>query len=339
MFKRAFAVFLTLAIILAIGWFAMQRDDIALSALEQRYSYADSQHIHFPDHDVNLHYRDLGPRDAPPVLLIHGFSSSGHTWDSMVNTLAQTHRVLVIDLPGHGLTRGPQDASAVNISFYADLVDAYLTALDLNNVTLIGHSMGGHVSWAFALDHPEHVSGLVLIGAAGVPASEEEQAQQPLIFRMMRSKFIADKMLHFDMTYFIRGGLLSSYHDDALVTPALVERYVNLSRGEGHRAILMAMQNAPRGAYDFADLATLDTPTSIIHGAQDTVIPLRQAQALNNAIPNATLKVFDQVGHMPQEEVTADVLAIVTAFLAALPTPEPTAPTQPTVEDLPETIE
>ena len=106
MFRRLLAVLVTLGIILFAGWMTLKRDDIPYEQLEAVYANADSRYLAFDD-GMRVHFRDVGPRDAPAIVLVHGFSASLHTWEPWVARLGDEYRVISVDLPGHGLTRAP----------------------------------------------------------------------------------------------------------------------------------------------------------------------------------------------------------------------------------------
>src|SRR3990167_2970127 len=104
MFRRFLAVTVTLGIILFAGWMTLRRSDIPYEQLEAIYANADSRYLVFGD-EMRVHFRDVGPRDAKTIILVHGFSASLHTWEPWVNNLKRDYRVITIDLPGHGLSR------------------------------------------------------------------------------------------------------------------------------------------------------------------------------------------------------------------------------------------
>jgi 3-oxoadipate enol-lactonase len=101
----------------------------------------------------------MGEPDSPPMLLLHGLTSDGSSWDAVVDALAERWRVYVPDLRGHGRSDRP---GGYSFPALRDDVHSFLTALDLRDVVLVGHSMGGVAAYLLALDHPELVRALVL---------------------------------------------------------------------------------------------------------------------------------------------------------------------------------
>jgi len=110
-------------------------------------------------------------------------------------------------------------------------------------------------------------------------------------------------------------GVKSAFIDQSKVDDAMIDRYVELSRAPGHREILLSIQ---QDGADPARMADINTPTLVLHGAIDNLIPVSAGRYYAETIPNATLIVFDQVGHVPMEEVPDQSAAALAAFLATL---------------------
>jgi 3-oxoadipate enol-lactonase len=108
---------------------------------------------------VRLAYRLVGDPDSPPMLLLHGLTSDGSSWDAVVDSFAERWRVYVPDLRGHGSSDRP---GAYSFELLRDDVAGFLRALDLLGTVVVGHSMGGVAAYLLALDHPELISALVL---------------------------------------------------------------------------------------------------------------------------------------------------------------------------------
>lgn len=316
---RGLATALVLIVVLATaGWFLLQRPDIPYATLEARYGYADSQYMDLSD-GVRAHYRDLGPRDAPAIVLVHGFSASTHAWDAWAKALSTDYRVVVLDLPGHGLTRTSGPYVGGRDGFEA-VVDEATAKLGLARFTLGGNSMGGGVAWAYTLDHPDKVERLVLVDAAGWPADKEGGA---LIFAIMRHPLGRKLLRDIDTKPLIAQGLRAAYLDPKLVTPALIDRYVDLARAPGHRDILLSLQGGPRREAAAADLSRIHVPTLVMFGQDDRLIPAADGEKFHKAIPDATLVLYPGVGHVPMEQIPERSVADLKSWLAAHPTSAP----------------
>lgn len=312
---RGLATALGLIVVLATaGWLLLQRPDIPYAALEARYGYADSRYMDLPG-GVRAHYRDLGPREAPAVVLVHGFSASTHAWDAWAKALSSDYRVVVLDLPGHGLTRTPLGYAAGRDGFDA-VVDGVTGKLGLTRFTLGGNSMGGGVAWAYALNHPDKVQRLVLVDAAGWPMSKAGGAS---IFAILRNPLGRKLLRNIDARPLVAQGLRAAYLDPRLVTPALIDRYVDLARAPGHRDILLGLQTGPRRLASASELSRIHVPTLVMFGQDDRLIPALDGEKFHKAIPGATLILYPGVGHVPMEQIPDRSVADLKAWLATHP--------------------
>lgn len=307
------------ALIVVAGYVVLRRDDIPYETLATRYESAASRYVDLPG-GIHMHYRDEGAADAPTLLLIHGFSASLHTWEPWVNRLAtgddriNDYRVISIDLPGHGLTSGPAGWQP-SIEAYRDLVEAFAQSQNLSQFALGGSSMGGNVAWQYALAHPERVNALILVDASGWPDSRADSRDDALVFKLLRNPTIAPLLRDLDNTRLVRGGLESSFVNEALVTDAMVTRYVELSRAPGHRDILLQIGLRERNYATAETLAALHMPTLILTGDQDRLVPPAHAQQFHDAIAGSQLITFENVGHIPQEERAAESAMAAHEFL------------------------
>ncbi|KDA03423.1 alpha/beta fold hydrolase [Hyphomonas oceanitis] len=332
MFRGLIAIVVTLAIILGAGWFVMKRDDIGYDRLESMYASKASRFMPMGE-DSRIHYRDVGPRDAPVLVLVHGFSASLHTWEPWVKNLSKDYRVLTIDLPGHGLSRC-LDVSATGIPQFVDVIDQVTHNLNVDQFTLVGNSMGGHTAWSYALAHPERLDGLVLVDASGWPKTGDEAESSPLVFKLLANPLARRVMKDIDMTGLIRSGLEDSFADPALVTDAMVERYGALSRAPCHREAILNLMTGRDDRSDASDekLAAINVPTLIMQGEKDNLVPAAHAEKFHAAIAVSELKLYPDVGHLPQEEAAAQSVDDLRNFLStqvytvsdeALPEPLP----------------
>ncbi|HWA61275.1 MAG TPA: alpha/beta hydrolase [Caulobacteraceae bacterium] len=313
---------LGLVVLLAAGWLALQRPDIPFATLKARYANAQSRWMDLPG-GLSVHYRDEGLRTGPPIVLVHGFSASLQAWEPWVARLGDRYRIVSLDLPGHGLTEAPKGYPA-SIDGNAEIVDQVARRLGLGPYVVAGNSMGGAVAWDLALRHPDRLRGLVLVDAAGWPVRTGRSGPPPLIFALMGNPVGRLLVRDLDTRALAEKGLRSAYVDQRLVTPALVDRYVNLSRAPGHRDILLAIDNRPAaGPVTPATFAAIRVPTLVMHGEQDALIPLAAGRAFAAAIRGAKLITYPGVGHVPMEQIPDRSAADLTAFLEALPPSNP----------------
>ena len=305
-----------IAVAIVAGYLALLRADIPYEKLEAKYANSASRYMEMPG-GLRVHYRDQGNPKGPVLVMVHGFSASLHAWEPWVTILGKDYRVVTLDLPGHGLTRAPSDYNPT-IDAYADLVDAFSRRLNLGPYVVVGNSMGGAVAWDDALRHPGDIRGLVLVDAAGWP-EVHRQGDGPLIFRVLSSPIGQALIRNIDTKPMATDGLKGAYLDPALVTPALVDRYVELSRAPGHRAILLAIVSMRPAGITAETFKSLHVPTLVMHGTDDKLIPYSDGQAFAATIPGAKLVSYPGVGHVPMEQIPERSAVDLRAFLDGLP--------------------
>lgn len=256
----------------------------------------------------HLHLTDTGPRDAPALVLIHGFGSSLQTWDAWVPGLEATHRVVRFDLPGSGLS--PPDPS----DDYSDarslaLVLAVLNRLGLKRASIAGHSIGGRIAWKFAAAHPERVDRLVLLAPDGFASPGWAYGKAPAVpaaLGLMR--YVMPRPL-------LRMNLAAAYADPARLTDELVGRYDDLLRAPGVRQALLERLRQTILVDPRPLLARVQAPTLLVWGERDAMIPNTNSADYLKVMPNARLVLIAGSGHLPQEEAAGESLARVESFL------------------------
>lgn len=258
---------------------------------------------------LRLHVRDSGPKDAPALVLLHGFASSLHTWEPWARILEADHRVVRLDLPGAGLT-GPDPKGDYSQKRMEAVVLALMDRLGLQRATLVGNSMGGRVAWAFAAAHPKRVDKLVLISPDGFASPGRAYGQ----------RFEAPAMLKI-MTRvlpraFVRPQLASAYGDPERLTDATFERYYDLLLAPGARAAMIATMEQTVIFDPAPALARIKAPTLLLWGERDALIQFSNAADYLKALPAARLVSFPTLGHVPFEEAPQDTIGALRSFLA-----------------------
>lgn len=308
---------LFIATLAAVALGACTAPDIPYQTLEARYASAASQYMDLPG-GLRVHYRDEGPRDARTLVLIHGFSASLHAWEPWVQRLSGDYRIVTLDLPGHGLTRAP-DGYAPSTTASVAVVDQVTRRLGVERFVLAGNSMGGGVAWNYALAHPDRLDGLVLVAAAGWPDAERDRSDAPIVFRLLANPLGRWCLRNADPRTFAERGLKQAYLDESLVTDQVVDRYVELARAPGHRAILTGGRDGPRPAVTPDTFKAIRTPTLVMTGEQDALIPADHSRRFAEAIPGAKLVIYPDGGHVPMEQLPDRSAADLRAFLEGLP--------------------
>ncbi|MEM1391054.1 MAG: alpha/beta hydrolase [Pseudomonadota bacterium] len=313
MLRRILVVLLTLIVILASGWLMLRRGDIPYDTLEMAYALPESEFMTLDD-GLKIHYTDTGPRDRSAVVLIHGYSASLHTWNAWREALDDDSRVITIDLPGHGLSRAEGEDKAT-IERFAEVIALVTDRLEADRFTLAGNSMGGNTSWMFALNYPDRLDGLALVDASGWPDTGEGADSEPTIFKLLRNPIARTILRDLDLSSYIRSGLEDSYTDQSFVTDELVERYASLSRAPGHRRTLLAIMAKDRTLATSERLSAIKVPTLIMWGRDDNLIPVSDAQRFADAIEGSEVVIYDNVGHLPQEEAAEQSIEDMRVFL------------------------
>lgn len=268
--------------------------------------------VFVPVMGMHVHLRDEGPRgDAVPIVLLHGTSSSLHTWEGWARALKDQRRVIRFDLPGFGLT-GPSPDNIYTIERYTRFVAALLDHLGVPRCVLAGNSFGGYVAWATSLATPGLVAKLILVDASGYRL---QATAIPIGFRIAMTPVLNRLAANTLPRFLIAASLKNVYGDPAKVTEDLIDRYVAITLREGNRhALVERFKQAPPGEMA-SRIPEVTVPTLILWGGRDRLIPPEMAERFHHAITGSHLTIFDDLGHVPQEEAPARTVAVVKQFL------------------------
>jgi pimeloyl-ACP methyl ester carboxylesterase len=289
-----------LALLLIAGFAIGYTPDTDAAAMKAKYGSPASQFVDVGD-GITVHLRDEGKRDGPVLVLVHGSNASLHTWEPWVKRLGDSYRIVTLDLPGHGLT-GTDPRGVYDYPAFIDVVNRVMTKLNVARAVIGGNSMGGGVAWMFALAHPEKTAGVLLIDAAGAPQWTARKA--PIGFRIARTPVLKEVAKVITPRSMFESSLKTSVYDANQVTPELVDRYWELNRYPGNRDASLkrfALPHNNRQASK-AKLAAIKAPVMIVWGAEDNLIPVSSARWFKEALPAATLVIYDRIGHIPMEE-------------------------------------
>lgn len=266
---------------------------------------------------LNLYKETYGEGD--PILCLHGLGANLFTWRHLISPLSRNHKLVLVDFKGCGKSPKPRD-SGYSIAQKTNEIYQLILEDDLSNLTLIGNSLGGAISLLLAVrlleEDPSRLSKLVLIDSAA------DKRYVPAHLKLIRS------ILGAPLVYGAPGKLAAKmtlkfcYYDPRKVTKEQVEAYASpLATAGGRHALLeTARQCIPENADELMDnLSTVKVPTLILWGRQDKVIPLAVGEILNKALPDSTLQIIEECGHVPQEERPEETIELISAFLEAGP--------------------
>ena len=307
-FKKKY-VFFVILILLVVVIKGGVYSDISVDDLAKVYANEQSKFVEIDG--MQVHYRDEG--QGIPIVLIHGTAASLHTWDDWTSELIKTHRAIRMDLPAFGLT-GPNKNRDYSIRAYTKFMDDFITEMNVDSFHLVGNSLGGNIAWNYALEHPDKVQKLVLVDASGLPTGKPK----PWIFKMANIPMLNTGFLYYTPKFLIEKNIKEVYADDSKITDVLLTRYHKMALREGNRQAFV-----DRAKLDFKQdslttidrLKTIQNSTLLIWGEQDEWIPLACGEAMNENIPNSTLEVLKNSGHVPMEENPRESVELLKRFL------------------------
>jgi pimeloyl-ACP methyl ester carboxylesterase len=301
-------VLLLSAFVLAAGLYGLWTPDLPPALLQQRYAVPAQQVLEVDG--LPIHYQDSGPRDAPALILLHGFGSSLQTWDAWAPVLARHYRVVRLDLPGFGLTGASPKrdySEARDVATLTHLADR----LGLREFSVIGHSLGGKMAWELAAAQPERVKALVLIAPDGFAPSAQWGTKPYEVSGAMRLiNYSLPKIL-------VRQFLGAAYADPNTVSEALVDRYHDMLRAPGVRNAILDRADQTIYTNPVPRLQRIQAPTLLLWGENDRMIPSSQAVSYAQVLARSQTVVLPHLGHVLQEEQAEIGLAQVQSFLDA----------------------
>lgn len=299
---------IVISIIMAIVFF--WTNDIPVEDLKKEYAKPPSKFIEVQG--MQVHYRDEGKLGDPlPIVLIHGTGASLHTWEPMVAGLKDTYRVVTLDIPAFGLT-GPNPKRDYSSEFYTLFMQDFLKALSVDSCIMGGNSLGGSIAWNYALAYPESVKKLILIDAGGYPT---EAKSMPIAFRIARTPVLKYLLNYLGARSLAVKSVENVYADPTRVQPELVDRYYNMYLREGNRQALLDRMATSFHPDTYLKINTLQIPTLILWGEEDKLIPVENAYRFQKDLPNDTLVILKNLGHVPMEEDPKTTTDVVRSFL------------------------
>jgi pimeloyl-ACP methyl ester carboxylesterase len=260
---------------------------------------------------VEIFHEEFG--EGPPLVLLHGLTDSHRSWRSVLPGLAKHHRVLVPDLPGCGLSSRP-DAS-YTLEWQAQVMAAWLDALGLSRVDMVGHSYGGGVAQYMLLLRPQHIRRLVLVAAGGLGREvslELRLASVPKVVERFGQPVISRVAAHALRAV---GGVLTP---EGEVFIKQISAMPGTARAFARTvADVIDWRGQRRHFLDRAtDIGTLP-PVAIMWGTRDRVIPFAHATNAQRIMRGSSLIAFEDCGHFPHHQRPAEFARAVLDFLHA----------------------
>jgi pimeloyl-ACP methyl ester carboxylesterase len=237
--------------------------------------------------DFQMAYTDEGK--GRPVLFVHGYPLNRRMWSPQVSGLSSQFRILAPDLRGHGDSSATPDSYSMDL-FATDLVN-FLNGLEIHEpVILCGLSMGGYISLAFSRLFPERLAGLVLAATRAAPDSPEAK-----INRLRASELVQKEGLRAIVT-----GMISRLFAPQTLAdrPELVQEVKEIMLQTSIQGVvgdLAGMLDRPDSTPFLPDI---HTPTLVIHGVDDQIVPLAEAVTMAETIPGARMVILKEAGHL-----------------------------------------
>jgi pimeloyl-ACP methyl ester carboxylesterase len=258
---------------------------------------------------------------GPPLLLLHGIGNSAQTWAGVIDRLAAHHTVLAPDLLGHGWSDKPR--GDYSIAGYANGMRDLLSVLDLEQVTVVGHSLGGGIALQFAYQFPERCERLVLVGSGGLGrelSAGLRMATLPGAEAVLTALAGVSGVLRTGMRAVEGVGRAAGWQrlrDLAEAGDALLA----LKDVEARRAFLRTLRgvvDAHGQAVTAVDRLYLANaiPMLVIWGSRDPIVPAAHAQTVRSLVPTARVEVFEGAGHWPHLDDPDRFCRVLLDFLA-----------------------
>jgi pimeloyl-ACP methyl ester carboxylesterase len=281
---------------------------------EHAHELHHAEHSRFAFVDgVRVHYQEAGTTDAPPVLLIHGFTASNFVWSEVLLPIAEAGLyVIAPDLIGFGFTDKPKQ-SEYTIDAQARMIIGLMDHLGIKSATLMGSSYGGAVAATCALDYPERVERLVLVDAV-----TNDDAKKQLLLRLAASPLMGEMIvpLLLSSRSVLRWRMKSIYAPESthLFTEQRLRTHHRPLRASSTQHAALTSLRRWRAARIEQEAHRIQQPTLLIWGEGDMDIPLANGHRLFEQMPNSRLIVFKRCGHMPMEEYPRGFTEVVTRF-------------------------
>ncbi len=269
-------------------------------------------------HGYRRAYRVAG--SGPAILLIHGIGDNSTTWSSVQSTLAQRFTVIAPDLLGHGKSDKPR--ADYSVAAYANGMRDLLSVLDIERVTVVGHSLGGGVAMQFAYQFPQLVDRLILIGSGGVTKDVNfalRIASLPMgseALALLRLPLVLPALQAFGRVAGVAIGSTGLGRDlpDML---RILEDLPEPTASSAFARTLRAVVDWRGQVVTMLDRCYLteSVPVQLIWGSRDSVIPASHARLAHAAMPGSQLEIFEGSGHFPFHDDPDRFVEIVERFI------------------------
>jgi len=256
------------------------------------------------DKDASVYYRVLG--QGQPVMLVHGFSEDGTVWDELAASLQEDYRLIIPDLPGSGRSTG--NIEGAGMETFAEYLLSILNKENITSCIMIGHSMGGYITLAFAEKYPEKLEGFGLFHSTAYADSEEKKEARKKNMDFIR-KHGSEKFLRQSVPNLFSEAFRNDHPE---VVEGIVERYRNFSPG----ALVAYTDAMMRRADRIHVLESFKKPVLFILGEYDTAVPIEQGLKQCSIPEFSYIYIGARSGHMGMLEEPDFCLNAIKDFLS-----------------------
>lgn len=249
---------------------------------------------------IKIYYEDRGK--GMPVVLLHGYPLDHTIWNRVASRLESKARIIAPDLRGHGLSEAPQGVYTMHQM--ASDVAALLDNLQIQQAVLVGHSMGGYISLAFAQAFPDRLLGLGMVSSQAAADNPERKAARYETARTVEAEGV--------------GVVAESMPARLTSQPELIESLRRLILKMKPEGVIGDLQGIAERAEMSAWISRLCVPVAVIAGGADALVPLASAQDMAERFPNCQLTVIPQAGHMPMLEAPEEVANALESLIATV---------------------
>jgi len=303
----------TILLLLLMGPFLIPVPTLENTVSAESLTDSDSQFIEI--NGLNVHYKKYG-NGEPVFILLHGFGASLFSWREVTEPLAEIGTVIAYDRPAFGLTERPMEWDGINPysqETQVELVIGLMDALGVEKAILVGNSAGGTIAMLTALQYPQRVESLILVDPAVYAGGGAPSWSRPLLKtpQMNRLGPLFARQIQ------TRGPELVelAWYDPSKITPEIMEGYQKPLRVENWDKALWYLTTSSRESSLAERLDEFTLPILVITGDDDRIVPTEQSVRLAGELPNASLVVIPQSGHVPHEETPAEFMQAVIDFL------------------------
>jgi pimeloyl-ACP methyl ester carboxylesterase len=269
-------------------------------------------------HGYRRAYRIAG--SGPAILLIHGIGDNSTTWSRVQSTLAQRFTVIAPDLLGHGKSDKPR--ADYSVAAYANGMRDLLSVLDIERVTVVGHSLGGGVAMQFAYQFPQLVDRLILVGAGGV--TKDVNFALRIASLPMGSEALALLRLPLLLPAVQVAGRIAGLAIGRTGVGRDLPQMLRILKDLPEPTASSAFARTLRAVVDWRGQVvtmldrcylTKSVPVQLIWGSRDSVIPVSHARLAHAAMPGSQLDIFEGAGHFPFHDDPDRFVEIVERFI------------------------